>query len=258
MTTATKTKPALPTRPIGEYDRTREGVPSRPVEEIEAYIRDLINQDPEHYFWTDHGDEGLTIDAYDPSIGTRTNRPLDDVLNLPLAEVGRVARGSMRPQLSALLAYADRRTLPELNVELLKKALEFVTNEHDLDRGVRWNQGVWGSGRIEEEEVAPGVNVVCATACCVAGWVGTAVGAPLAIKNIYDYRAGLSVTADNFFDPRTEELVAVEDFAIEQLGITAHEADLLFEGTNLYGDVIQAASHIAWARGIDPSSILPS
>jgi len=102
---------------------------------------------------------------------------------------------------------------PERHIPLLQKVLDHVTahpEEHD--------QSVWAR------------QTPCGTSMCVAGHTAAMCGWDLD-RSVWSPMTGFSrVLRDNV--PRH-----VSDVAAEELGLTTHEADVLFDGWNTLADL---------------------
>jgi len=108
---------------------------------------------------------------------------------------------------------------PTVNVPLLRKAVEWVEEQVELDGWGQWDQSAWlvtEDFRIHELDHEPG----CGTAYCVAGYVGQLVN-PAYLEDAW---GGTVVGA-----PGARH---VSDVAREALGLTPMQADMLFESTN--------------------------
>lgn len=115
-----------------------------------------------------------------------------------------------------------------VHVDRLRAELEFVTSRPDL-----WDQGVWvrplrTTGDAEPE---PGADWTCGTAACLAGWAALHADAGLVPDRRY-------VTALRAPDG---ELVDVETFARERLGLTYLQGNVLFAAGNTLRDLWEFA-----------------
>jgi hypothetical protein len=108
---------------------------------------------------------------------------------------------------------------PTVNVPLLRKAVEWVEEQVELDGWGQWDQANWvmpESERIDLYDREPG----CGTAYCVAGYVGQLVNPAYA----GDAWGGADVGA-----PGARH---VSDVAREALGLTPMQSNTLFESAN--------------------------
>lgn len=147
---------------------------------------------------------------------------------------------------------------PEVNVPLLRKAVEFVeasaalhgervldTGYAKTDLGTVWNQDDWST--LVNEELAVEligkrgtVNLeTCGTAYCVAGYVTSLQPG---------YQAEIRLNADA--EPRLYETLNGREFyhsevARKALGLTLDQADILFSGGNTAQDVRRLAEFFA-------------
>lgn len=121
----------------------------------------------------------------------------------------------------------------EPNIPLLRKAVEWVEAQDQLPVQTReWRQ---------EDFVAPehervnyyGHDVGCGTAYCVAGWVAAQVHPEL------EHR---------YFARVNGEVLYSDDVAMQQLGLDAEQAGVLFSPNNSAADVRKTAEWIAGER----------
>lgn len=147
--------------------------------------------------------------------------------------VGRL-RSAHRCELASLLRYADeeRRELsdqvPEVNVPLLRKAVEWVREQAALPRRQSaWYQGNWA---IAGEELGR----ECGTAYCVAGYVAQLSGEVVTMGGSWP----------RLVDDDGQDL-AISEYAQAQLGLVTDEADALFAAANGLEDVEWVASQLA-------------
>lgn len=106
---------------------------------------------------------------------------------------------------------------PEVNVPLLRKAVEWAEVENTLPNGM-WNQRFWAQ------------QTDCGTAYCIAGFVAQETSGGI------DFFKGVKI-ASQCLDPDSNSLVSINTFAREHLGLTIAESDALFAASNTIEDV---------------------
>lgn len=123
--------------------------------------------------------------------------------------------------------------------EKLDEVLAWVTQEHEKQqRGEpsHWDQGSWFT---KFDAGTPESRNYCSTACCIAGYVVERDGGvPRFIMPSYN---ALQATAARMPDG---ELVIIEEYAREVLGLTEDQADALFGGGNDYNDIVSVIGQI--------------
>jgi len=107
---------------------------------------------------------------------------------------------------------------PTVNVPLLRKAVEWVEAQIELDGWGQWDQTAWVTPEGERIDLYD-LEVGCGTAYCVAGYIGQLLN-PAYAGDMWGGGAPF------------EGGVHVSDIAREALGLTTMQADLLFESTN--------------------------
>jgi hypothetical protein len=123
--------------------------------------------------------------------------------------------------------------MPELDVPLLRKAVEWVQAEAQKPpRESEWYQGEWRAKGIE-------VGRTCGTVYCVAGYVAEVTGTE------WGWPVGdcLSVVSES------GQFASV--IAQDALGLSEDEADELFDGDNTAKDVLRIARNICEERGTE-------
>lgn len=124
-----------------------------------------------------------------------------------------------------------------VHVDRLRAELEFVTSRPDL-----WDQSVWVRPLDVDEpgaEDEPGADWTCGTAACLAGWAALHADAGLVPDRLHD----TSLRAPD------GELVNVESFARERLGLTPLQGDVLFATGNSLRDLWEFA-HVFTAGAV--------
>ncbi len=116
------------------------------------------------------------------------------------------------PTLDGLLAWAEAEH---------EKQLKGLPSE--------WDQGHWAISRPDGTPIAAS----CATACCLAGKTVAADGGKFLLNTPSYGEFGVATTAEM----PTGEIVDVESYATERLGLTAAQSDKLFDADNDIQDV---------------------
>ena len=135
---------------------------------------------------------------------------------------------------------------PELNVELLDKVMDYIRehpNEHD--------QTVYGTTVADKETGRPSK---CGTAMCVAGHVSvTLAGDTPEWEPEYDYDVNFDIDEGTvslycfsqvYTNDVYRDLVGVAPRAQTLLGLTDHEASLLFAARNTLDDLERIVERI--------------
>jgi hypothetical protein len=143
--------------------------------------------------------------------------------------------------------------MSEVNIPLLRKAVEWVEEQDKLPEAEReWDQTTWASARFtnpndpdsiydermlgsgdyymswdEIQKLAEQRGLKCGTAYCVAGWIGQQTDSAYKLS----------------WNPPGK--LPVDDFAADVLGLTAEQADELFDEDNSAADVRSIAEGIA-------------
>jgi hypothetical protein len=127
----------------------------------------------------------------------------------------------------------------DVNVPLLRKAVEWAEAEAARPEGGHWLQPSWVrdlstlSPAEREAREAQGLHLAsCGTAYCIAGWVAQHEAGP---ENVSV--PSVSVTAGG----RTW---MIDDYAAARLGLNFMDADRLFAGSNTIEDVRRIAEEI--------------
>ena len=139
------------------------------------------------------------------------------------------------------------------NVALLEQVRDQIVNEDRHDQGIwaRISRAVLQTipNRWINDDGDKFITVSCPTAACVAGWAASLSGGMMLVdEENATYRTGGSVEAHDVLVKG--EVRNISSFARERLGLTANEADALFDGEwsneetveNL-SDIIHAAKH---------------
>lgn len=121
--------------------------------------------------------------------------------------------------------------LMEPNIPLLRKVVEWVEWQDQLEEGKEWYQGTWFHQNYFAEEEW------CDSAMCVAGKVVTDAGWVLVKQDL-----SRSLVAKNGY------MEAVWDVAAELLGLDDITAGNLFDGGNEAHDIRRIAEEIAGER----------
>ncbi len=116
------------------------------------------------------------------------------------------------PTLDGLLAWAEAEH---------EKQLQGLPSE--------WDQGHWAISRPDGTPIAAS----CATACCLAGKTVAADGGKFLLKTPSYGEFGIATDAEL----PTGEIVDVENYATERLGLTYEQAQRLFDVDNDIQDV---------------------
>lgn len=129
--------------------------------------------------------------------------------------------------------------MSEVNIPLLRKAVEWAEAEAAKTEDCHWYQGSWAQDatnfRILREDFPQryGNLATCGTAYCIAGHVAASIAGE---ENIDLCQFMVNVEGNE---------VAIPDFAKEQLGLGDRQADRLFNGGNSIEDVRRIAEQIA-------------
>lgn len=113
----------------------------------------------------------------------------------------------------------------EINIPLLRKAIEWIEEQDALPREVRqWDQGNWVTPESDRVEMgyAPG----CGTAYCVAGWIAKEIHPELADTN--------EALIDGKF-------VSTQQVAGQALGLPLESCGCCCEDNNLFYSLNTAA-----------------
>lgn len=121
-----------------------------------------------------------------------------------------------------------------VNIPLLRKTVEWVETQEQITEGREWYQGWWISDRKDIEDDEVDTTHFCDTAYCVAGKV--------VLDDGWHPRAGGTVVEKGGV---RWDISAV---AIDLLGITEDEGELLFDGNNDAKTIRQIAEDIAGER----------
>jgi hypothetical protein len=139
----------------------------------------------------------------------------------------------------------------KIDVGLLQKVLDWAFEQWQrAQRGEpsEWNQGTWfveisevsTAGRLRtEQDVLSGL--VCGTACCMGGKVALTMG----------WRPVFG-SGDQVRHPTESYTASVRDVARAYLGLSPHEAGLLFAGTNDIRDLYEHASRMTRGKIVIP------
>lgn len=114
-------------------------------------------------------------------------------------------------------SWNDGCAVPEVNVPLLRKAVEWAEVENALPNGM-WSQRFWAQ------------QTECGTAYCIAGFVAQEMSDGI------DFWQGIRI-ASQCIDPDSGDKVSISTFAAERLGLTLAESDALFAASNTIEDV---------------------
>lgn len=150
--------------------------------------------------------------------------------------------------------------------EKMQAAIQWAVDE---DRGssehLRWQQRTWVTGRITDkvDNLDPDIGMsglygmtvfrheVCATSCCVAGNVVLANGDKFLTwtDSPYSYERGqIAVT---WCTDENGERHTISQRARDLMGITAPEAERLFDGTNDVATLVRRGENIAAHYGYE-------
>lgn len=141
----------------------------------------------------------------------------------------------------------DRPRLPGLNVDALRRELEFVT-----DHPERWEQSCWLT--VEDEPtVEPGRDWTCGTSACLAGW--TALHADH-VPRVIDYGDGDLEFADDEVVAPSGEVFFVRDVAVRVLGLNRAAATALFDASNNLRDLWEYARVLSGGELTPPPAVL--
>lgn len=149
------------------------------------------------------------------------------------------------------------------NIERLREAVAWAEREAAKPKG-KWDQTSWARGKVgrnrkftaidglmyDNDSATVLVEVKCKTAYCVAGHLCADQKDAFVT---YDWAADYDgkVSADYVIPKGTTEAISIETRAADLLGITAREAEALFEGANDLDDVRRIARRIAKKRGYE-------
>lgn len=117
--------------------------------------------------------------------------------------------------------------MTEVNVPLLRKAVEWAEVEAEKGSASRWDQQWWRFTPTVFVEGIGVTNATCDTCYCIAGYVGTLVNEAY-VHSEWD-----------------DDGVHVADAAQKALGLTAEQAGCLFRSSNTIEQVREIAEHIA-------------
>lgn len=135
--------------------------------------------------------------------------------------------------------------MTEVNVPLLRKAVEWAETEASKPEGGRWMQGTWmfqvdeflndmhNSFATVEDRLAwlesEHIDPTCGTAYCIAGYVAQLMNPEYRERHVIGGRH-------------------LADFATDELGISDDEADRLFAASNTIEDIRRVAEEIAGGK----------
>lgn len=111
--------------------------------------------------------------------------------------------------------------MTELNIPLLRKAVEWVEEQDALENG-QWDQSVFVA------------NPSCGTVYCVAGYVGQLMDSRFERTECFEDEHGV--------------LLHVENVATAALGLNKTQADFLFSEDNTAEDVRRIAERFAGGK----------
>ncbi len=124
---------------------------------------------------------------------------------------------------------------PEVNIPLLRKAVEWVESQAVLPRATRqWRQQSWVVNE-ETRRTLFGHARGCGTAYCLAGWIASQTNPHLANTDLYH-------------DPETDTYISSQGVALDALGLTLPPGALnhpLFGYNNTARDIRRIAEKIA-------------
>lgn len=124
----------------------------------------------------------------------------------------------------------------DVNIPLLRKAVEWAEAEDARGDDSQWNQSTWMMW-AETLPAAAVTELKCGTACCIAGWVSVAT-----------LRPGEYILPGGEIFNKSGNLTDCEDRATEQLGLTLDQASDLFDAENDIFAVRLIAEAIAGER----------
>lgn len=130
-----------------------------------------------------------------------------------------------------------------MNIDLLRKAVQWAQAESEKEDS-QWDQSDWARGVLTGEEVGHHA-VLCGTSFCIAGWVCHEAGDRFVIKKD-DW---VSASTYRVLPKDAAFVEHVRDRAVELLGISYGEAELLFDGSNGIKAVERFAAAIAASYG---------
>lgn len=127
-------------------------------------------------------------------------------------------------------------TPEERNQELLARVLDHI--EHNQET---WDQSVWAQVFNRPHPEAEGSGTSCKAAYCFAGWTAILEGVESPktayIASDWGITADLRSVETGWPGYSAGDPLPVRDWAGQRLGISACEADQLFNGTNKLSDV---------------------
>jgi hypothetical protein len=141
---------------------------------------------------------------------------------------------------------------------IFQEAIQWVVDEqrrrradkdiYEMTGRLRHFQQEWGMGRVVAERLAahPSYQMVCPTACCVAGNIVLINGDRFVVDSVLPED---SLVAVQSCVTDKGEIVDIDDRAIEVVGLDAVEAMNLFSGGNSWRDIVHCATKIAKAHG---------
>lgn len=149
-----------------------------------------------------------------------------------------------------------------IQFQRLQDAVQWAADVHDTPpkEGVTWEQGTWFNGALDG--IAPGlgggeefhyVDVVCDSACCIAGNVVLNEGDKFVVPSYAIgafQKQGEEISAEYCLS-KDGEYDTIGNRARELLGIESRESNMLFSGESDIDMVIEIASDIARDYGHD-------